>query len=343
MKKLGNTLFFVTPDVYVSLDGENIVLKKDGKEAMRRPLHYIDSIVCFGYFGISPALMAKCASDGIAVSFHSPSGRLMARVVGKTQGNVLLRKTQVYASDAPARSMPIARACIAAKIYNARWALERATRDHALRLDVDKIKAVSQALQQASRDALQSESEEMLRGVEGNAASMYFSVLDDLILQQKDQFYFRQRTRRPPMDAFNAMLSFCYALLTNDMTSALETVGLDPYIGFMHADRPGRASLALDLIEELRVPMVDRFVLSMVNRQIVSGDGFTQTENGAVLMDDDTRRLVLKHWQLRKQTEITHPFLKEKVAWGVIPYAQALLLARHLRGDLDAYPSFLWK
>ncbi len=343
MKRLGNTLFILTPNTYVSLDGENVVLKQEGKERMRRPLHYLDGIVCFGYFGVSPALMAKCASEGIALSFHSVSGRLLARVTGPQRGNVLLRKKQVYASDDVRQSLPIARACIASKIYNARWVLERATRDHALRLDVEKIKRVSAGLQQASKEALQCPDADLLRGLEGNAASAYFSVLDDLILQQKESFFFAQRSRRPPMDAVNALLSFCYAMLANDVASALETVGLDPYVGFFHTDRSGRASLALDLMEELRAPMVDRFVLSLINRKMIAPEGFEQTENGAVLMDDDTRRQVIKQWQLRKQSEILHPFLKEKVDWGMIPYAQALLLSRHLRGDLDAYPPFLWK
>ena len=343
MRQLANTLFILSQDVYVSLDGENVVLKREGGEYARRPLHNIESILCFGYFGVSPALMAKCAREGIAISFLSGSGRFLARVTGPQQGNVLLRRAQYRLADSEPESLHMARAFLAGKLYNARWVVERAIRDHGLRLDTAKLKGVALSLKEAAKTLMDCQNLEVLRGIEGNAATAYFSIWDDLILQQKEQFYFRGRNRRPPTDNVNALLSFGYTLLTHDIAAALETVGLDPYVGFLHRDRPGRVSLALDLLEELRAPFVDRFVLMLVNKKLVAPEGFEQLESGAVVMTEETRKTVLKQWQQRKQAEITHPFLKEKVQWGMVPYVQALLLARYLREDLDAYPPFFWK
>lgn len=275
--------------------------------------------------------------------FLSASGRFMARVIGETKGNVTLRKQQYILSDSEVESNKIARNFITGKIYNARWILERATRDYPLRLDVEKLKRTSGMLKNSIMMVSESENLEHLRGIEGEAASVYFAVFDDLILQQKDDFSFQIRNRRPPLDNVNALLSFVYTLLASTCASALEAVGLDPYVGFLHRDRPGRASLALDLMEELRAVLADRFVLTLINKKVVLGVGFTKKENGAVTMDDDTKREVLKAWQTRKQETIKHPFLDEKVEWGMVPYVQALLLARYLRGDLDEYPPFMWK
>lgn len=343
MRKLLNTLYITSPDTYLSLDGENIVILKEQIETSRFPLHNLEGIVSFGYTGASPALMGACAKRNISLSFMKQSGRFLARVVGEVRGNVTLRKAQYRLSDSEEESNRIAKNFILGKIYNTRWVIERATRDYALRLDVDKLKKVSSGLVNSLKQVEYSENLEQLRGYEGEAAAQYFSVFDDLILQQKESFYFHNRNKRPPLDNVNAMLSFVYTLLAYDVAAALETVGLDPYVGFLHRDRPGRISLALDMMEELRSVYADRFVISLINKREVNVDGFTQNENGAVIMDDDTRITVLKAWQSKKQETITHPFLQEKLEWGLVPYSQAMLLARFIRGDLDAYPTFMWK
>ena len=343
MRKLLNTLYITSPDTYLSLDGENIVILKDQIEVSRLPLHNLEGIVTFGYTGASPALMGACAKRNISLSFMKQSGRFLARVVGEVRGNVTLRKAQYRISDSELESNKIAKNFIIGKIYNTRWVIERATRDYALRLDVDKLKKVSKVLVNSLKLVECSDNLEQLRGYEGEAASQYFSVFDDLILQQKEFFYFHNRNKRPPLDNVNAMLSFVYTLLAHDVAAALETVGLDPYVGFLHRDRPGRISLALDMMEELRCVYADRFVISLINKREINADGFTQNENGAVVMDDDTRKNILKAWQSKKQETITHPFLQEKLEWGLVPYTQAMLLARFIRGDLDAYPTFMWK
>mgnify|MGYP000132348036 CR=1 FL=1 len=343
MRKLLNTLYVTSPNTYLSLDGENIVILKDEIEVSRIPLHNLEGIIAFGYTGASPALMGACAKRNIALSFMKQSGKFLARVVGEVRGNVTLRKIQFRISDNIEESNKIAKNFIIGKIYNSRWVIERATRDYAMRLDVNKLKKVSRFLANSLKLVEQSDNLEQLRGYEGEAASQYFSVFDDLILQQKQYFYFHNRNKRPPLDNVNAMLSFVYTLLAHDIVAALETVGLDPYVGFLHRDRPGRISLALDLMEELRSVYADRFVISLINKREISPNGFIQKENGAVIMNDDTRRAILKAWQSRKQDIITHPFLQEKLEWGLVPYTQSMLLARFIRGDLDQYPPFLWK
>ncbi|MDD2300421.1 MAG: type I-C CRISPR-associated endonuclease Cas1c [Fermentimonas sp.] len=343
MRKLLNTLYITSPNAYLSLDGENIVILRQEKEVSRIPLHNLEGIVSFGYTGASPALMGACAKRNITLSFMKQSGKFLARVVGEVRGNVTLRKAQYRLSDSPEDSNKIARNFILGKIYNARWVIERATRDYAIRLDVDKLKRVSKVLVNSLKLVEQSDDLEQLRGYEGEAASQYFRVFDDLILQQKEQFYFRSRNKRPPLDNVNAMLSFVYTLLAHDVAAALETVGLDPYVGFLHRDRPGRISLALDMMEELRSVYADRFVISLINKREVNAEGFTQKENGTVIMNDDIKITILKAWQSKKQEIIKHPFLQERLSWGLVPYAQAMLLARFIRGDLDGYPPFMWK
>ncbi|AWB43164.1 subtype I-C CRISPR-associated endonuclease Cas1 [Paenibacillus sp. CAA11] len=343
MKKLLNTLFVTMPDTYLSLDGENIVVKQEEAVLARYPLHNLEAVCTFGYAGVSPGLMGACASRNIALTFMTSSGRFLARVIGESRGNVVLRKEQYRISDDERRSALVARNMIVGKLYNNKWILERATRDYALRMDVERIKKVTFSLTESMKLLREVEDLEVLRGIEGAAAVQYNSVFDDLILQQKEHFYFHGRNKRPPLDNVNALLSFAYTLLANDMRSALEAVGLDAYVGFLHRDRPGRASLALDVMEELRGVMADRFVLSLINKKIINEKGFYRKENGAVIMDDETRKKVLKAWQERKQEKIVHPYLNEKVPWGLVPYAQALLLARFIRGDLDEYPPFLWK
>ena len=343
MRKLLNTLYVTSPNSYLSLDGENIVILNDKIEVSRIPLHNLEGIVAFGYTGASPALMGACAKHNIALSFMKQSGKFLARVVGEVRGNVTLRKSQYRISDNIDESNKIARNFIFGKVFNARWVIERATRDYALRLDVEKLKGVSKVLLNSLKSIETSEDLEQLRGIEGEAASQYFSVFDDLILQQKENFYFHSRNKRPPLDNVNSMISYVYTLLAHDVAAALETVGLDSYVGFLHRDRPGRVSLALDMMEELRSVYADRFVISLINKREVNEKGFTKKENGAVIMDDETRRTILRAWQGKKQELIKHPFLQEKIEWGLVPYAQAMLLARFIRGDLDGYPPFLWK
>lgn len=343
MKKLLNTLYVTSQDSYLALDGENIVVLDKDKEIGRLPLHNLEGIVSFGYRGTSPALMGACADRNISLCYVSPSGKFLARVTGNVKGNVVLRRKQFEAVRDETVSLGIAKNCIIGKVYNARWVLERSIRDHSMQIDTEKVKHASGMLKDAAVAVQNSQSMDQLRGYEGEAASVYFSVFDEMILQQKKDFSFEGRNKRPPTDNVNAMLSFVYTLLANNIASALETVGLDPYIGMMHTERPGRVSLALDLIEELRPVLADRFVLSVINKKVVSAKDFLKKENGAVLMKDDARKRFLSEWQNRKKEMLTHPYLKEKVEWGMVPYVQAMLLARYLRGDLDAYPPFLWK
>ena len=342
MKKLGNILYVTTSEAYLSLDGANVVVKKDEKTSVRLPLHNLENIVCFNYPGVSPALMAACAEQNIGLSFLKPSGRFLARVTGRTKGNLLLRKKQYQLSEDKAAAASIAVSCLLGKVYNSRKVLERALRDHAMLIDALAVRAASNSLKETLPAVQASETLEALRGLEGSAAKRYFGVFGQLVLQQREDFAFKERSRRPPRDNINALLSFLYTLLTYEVASALETVGLDPYVGFLHVDRPGRPSLALDMMEELRPVFADRLALSLVNRKQINGKGFTQKESGGVLMDDDTRKEVLTAWQKRKRDEIVHPYLKERIPFGLIPYVQATLLARYLRGDLDAYPPFFW-
>lgn len=343
MKKLLNTLYVTSENSYLSLDGENIVVFEDKKEVGRLPLHNLEGIVSFGYRGTSPALMGACADRNISLCYVTPQGKFLARVTGKIKGNVILRQQQYESSRDKEISLSIAKNCITGKIYNARWVLERAVRDHSLQINTEQVKTASVHLKQSLEYIRNSQSKEQLRGYEGEAASIYFGVFNELILQQKKDFVFCGRNKRPPLDNINAMLSFVYTLLTNQIASALECVGLDPYIGYLHTERPGRVSLALDLIEELRAPLADRFVLSLINKKVITRKNFKTKENGAVIMDDEARKRLLTEWQNRKKETITHPFLKEKIEWGMVPYVQAMLLARYLRGDLDGYPVFLWK
>jgi len=343
MRKLNNTLYVTTPGRYLSLEGETVIVSEKDEKLGQFPLHNLEAIVTFGYAGASPMLMAACAQHGIALSFLSMHGRYLASVQGETRGNVLLRREQFRIADSVERSALYARGFLTGKIYNARWVLERALRDHAQRLDAAAIRRASGALWQSLRALEGASTTEVLRGIEGDAAAQYFGVLDELILQQKDAFYFRGRVKRPPTDNVNALLSFVYVLLSRECAAALETVGLDPYVGFLHEDRPGRASLAMDLMEELRAPVADRFVLGLINLKQVTDSGFDRDEGGAVRMTDSQRKAILSAWQARKQEIISHPFLDEKVEWGLVPYVQALLLARTIRGDLDTYPPFMWK
>ena len=342
MKKLANVLYITIPEAYLSLDGENVVVKKEETVSMRLPLHNLENIVCFNYPGVSPALMGACAERNVGLCFLTPNGRFLARINGKVKGNVLLRKKQYQVSEKNEESLPIAVSFLLGKIANCRKVIERAVRDHAMLVDVQALSQASASLKETLVVIPECKTIGDLMGFEGSAAKIYFGVFDQLILQQRDDFAFKERSRRPPLDNMNSLLSFLYTLLTNEVASALEGVGLDPYVGFLHQDRPGRPSLALDLMEELRPVFADRLALSLVNRKQIAGKGFIQKESGGILMDDDTRKTVLTAWQERKKEEILHPYLKERIPFGLIPHVQAMLLSRFLRGDLDAYPPFFW-
>lgn len=343
MKKLLNTLYITSPDRWLSLDGENVVISEKGDEIGRVPLHNLESIAAFGSVGATPALMGKCADDGIGLYFLSRTGKFLCSVCGEIGGNVFLRREQMRIADDEKRSLDIARSMITGKIFNSRYSVERTLRDHSMRIDPDKFEKKSAFLINSARSCQNALSKDELRGIEGEAASVYFSVFDDMILQQKQDFSFETRTKRPPLDKVNALLSFSYTMMTSMCTSALYSVGLDPFVGFMHTDRPGRRSLALDLEEEFRAVICDRFVLNLINKKQISPNDFEQREDGAVLLNDNGRKTFLSAWQSYKQEELTHPFLKEKVQRGMLPFVQALLLARYIRGDLDSYPVFLWK
>ncbi len=343
MKRLLNTLYILSEDIYLSLDGENVVANREREVLARYPLHTLQNIVTFSYAGASPALMGACAKRQIGFAFCTPRGQFLARVCGESAGNVLLRRIQYRAADHPDQSCLISRAMIFGKLYNARWSIERTRRDHELRVDGAALSAASRQIAELLPQVREEPEPDRLRGLEGVGASAYFGVFDQMILGDKETFFFHERNRRPPLDAANALLSFAYSLLAHDCASALESVGLDPYVGFLHRDRPGRTSLALDLMEEMRPCMADRFVLSLINNRRVKASDFQYMENGTVLLCDEGRKVFLKCWQERKKEVLTHPYLEEKLPWGMIPYIQALLLARYLRGDLDAYPPFLWK
>jgi len=342
MKQLLNTLFVTTQGSYLSRKGETVLVSQDHETKLRVPIHNLGSIVCFGNVSCSPFLMGLCGERNVTLSFLTENGRFLARVTGPVSGNVLLRREQYRRADDLQASALIARSVVIAKIANCRVVLQRALRDR-LELQQSDLPHAATDLQQSLQDLREQADLDSIRGIEGMAANTYFSVFDRLIHANQEAFFFKRRSRRPPLDNVNALLSFLYTLLVHDVTGALEGVGLDPAVGFLHRDRPGRPSLALDLMEELRPYLADRLALSLINRQQVKPKGFTRQESGAVEMDDETRKTVLVAWQQRKQEEITHPFLQEKIHLGLLAHVQALLLARHLRGDLDGYAPFLWK
>ena len=343
MKQLLNTLFVTSEDIYLSLDGENVLANRDKQIMARYPLHTLQNIISFSYLGASTALMGACADREIGLAFCTPRGRFLARVCGESRGNVLLRREQYRVADDQERSCLIARNMIFGKLHNSRWSIERTLRDHGMRVDKEKLSGASIEIRNLLPVVSETTDLSALRGLEGVGAAAYFGVLDEMILNKKDEFFFHDRNRRPPLDKVNAMLSFAYSLLSHDCASALESVGLDAYVGFLHRDRPGRTSLALDLMEELRPCMADRFVLTLINNRMIKAEDFQKQDSGAVLLTEEGRRTFLKAWQEKKREVLTHPYLGEKLAWGMVPYIQALLLARYLRGDLEAYPPFLWK
>jgi CRISPR-associated protein Cas1 len=344
VKKLLNTVYVTTEGAALRKDGENLVAEVEGEEKARVPLHMLASIVVFGPIFLSPALVAACAEAGICIALLGRNGRFQARIEGPVSGNVLLRRAQYRASDEPD---DIVRSLVVGKVSNQRAVLMRALRDYGGEMEDevrDAIGTVVQRLEHIMRRVeLAGEDIDRLRGSEGEAANLYFSVFDHLIRAPDTEMRWTGRSRRPPLDPVNAVLSFLYTLLSHDCRSACETVGLDPSVGFLHRDRPGRPSLALDLMEELRPVLADRLALSLINRRQLRAADFERREGGAVLLTDEARRTVLTAWQERKKEERLHPFLEEKAPLGLVPYLQAQMLARHLRGDLDAYPPWFWK
>lgn len=343
MRKLLNTLYVTSDDVLLSLDGECIVVNYPDKTTKMIPLHTLESVVSFSHKGATPALIGKCVTEGISMSFYTPYGKFLFNVGNEVNGNVYLRREQYRIADNEEKSLGYARSFIVGKLYNSKYVIHRYIRDHSVQVDVEKLKGAVSSLSESLKSAEESENVDILRGIEGKAAVMYFGVFSYLVLHNKDTFIFKERVRRPPTDPVNALLSFAYSLLSNDCSDALRSVGLDPYVGFMHVDRPGRKSLALDLVEELRSVFADRFVLMLINNRVMNADDFLKRESGEVILGDDARKRFLNEWQKRKREEIFHPFLKEKIKWGLVPYVQAMLLARAIRGDLDAYPPFFWK
>ncbi len=338
-----NALYVMTQGAYLRKDHENVVVTVEREEKLRLPLVAISSVVCFGRVSASPELMSYCAELGIGFAYLSENGRFLCRVEGRESGNVLLRRAQYRVAGDAAATLAVARMIVAAKVQSSRTALRRAVSDHGEKVPAARIDEVLSTFGGIIRAIESCEDIDALRGLEGAAAHAYFSVFDALITNQKEDFSFEKRTRRPPLDRVNALLSFIYTLLQHDCASALSATGLDYQVGFLHEDRPGRPSLALDLMEEFRAGLADRLVLSLINRKQVTGDGFITRENGAVEMSPDVRKLVVAEYQKRKTDALTHPFTNEATTWGLLPHVQARLLARTLRGDLDTYPAFAWQ
>lgn len=343
MKRHLNTLYVTTQGAFVGKEGETIVVRANHELLYRVPLLTISSVICFGQVSCSPAAMQACAERDVAIAFLSERGHFLARVVGETSGNVLLRREQYRRADSDAATLGLARSFIAGKLANSRTVLLRGARDREGSAAVEQLTRTSSRMSAFLTALAGASTLDEARGIEGAAAREYFASFDALIAQQKDGFSFTTRSRRPPRDPINALLSFVYTLLLHDVTAALESHGLDPAVGYLHRDRPGRVSLALDVVEEFRPWLADRLVLTLINLRQVTPEDFTTGETGGVTMSDAARKNVLMAWQKRKQDELLHPFLEEKMTVGLLPSIQALLLARHLRGDLDAYPPFVWK
>jgi CRISPR-associated protein Cas1 len=342
VKKHLNTLYITSDDAYLSKERETFVVEVNKQKVFQAPIHSIENIVCFGFKPLTPALMAFCAEHNVGISFLSESGNFLARVSGRQQGNVLLRKAQYVTADNECESLKIARPIIAAKVANYRNLLLRHQRNHP-GVPMDGVAKASERLGDRLPEIQHSETLDKLRGIEGECASTYFSVLSSLIAVQQEDFAFTKRSKRPPLDPANALLSFLYAILANDIRSAVETVGLDPQVGFLHQLRSGRPSLALDIMEEFRAYLGDRIMLNLINLRQVTRKDFEIRESGEVRMSDAARKTVITAYQKRKQEEVSHPFLGEKMTIGLLPHIQAQLLARYLRGDLPEYPPFYTK
>jgi len=343
MKKHANTLYITSPDAFIRKEGMTFVVELDNKKALQAPVHTIENIVCFGFKPVTPALMAFCAENNIGISYLSSTGKFLARVYGEQRGNVMLRKEQYAVFDSEARSLTIARMVVAAKIANSRNALQRHLRNHEDCENSEVVRAVIKNLASILHLIENAHSLEALRGYEGEGASLYFNCFNSMITSQKEDFIFTTRSKRPPLDNVNALLSFVYVILANDIRSALETTGLDPQVGFLHRLRPGRASLALDIMEELRAYIADRVVLNLINLKQLGKNDFEKRETGEIRIGDTARRGVIVAYQKKKDEVIEHPFLGEKTTLGLLPHIQAMLMARHIRGDIEEYPPFYIK
>ncbi|NRR04775.1 type I-C CRISPR-associated endonuclease Cas1 [Brevibacillus sp. RS1.1] len=343
MRRLLNTLYVTLQDASIGAKGETLVVRANGVKELQVPILNLESVIVFGYKGVSPDAMQLCMDNNVSLVFLTPYGQFKARMTGETKGNVHLRRTQYRWSDQDDKSLLLAQRFLYAKIANAKTSIQRTLRDYPDRIDKEKCTAVIGSLERQIKEVRKSKTLDQLRGTEGLAARDYFSIISEQVLVNKEYFPFPGRVKRPPTDRMNALLSFLYTLLANDVTHAIESVGLDPQVGFLHRDRSGRNSLALDLMEEFRVYLADRIALTLINRQQLSPDSFIEKESGAILLTDDARKTVLTEWQQRKRDEIRHPFFDERIPIGLLPYSQAMLLARYLRGDLDDYPPFFWK
>lgn len=343
MRKLLNTLHVMTQGAYLHREGETVSVRISDETRLRVPVHTLEGLVCWGQVSCSPPLFALCCEKGVGISFLSESGRFLARVHGPVSGNVLLRRQQYRLADQPAASLTVVRMIVTAKVANSRVVLLRAAREVQDRERACQLREAANRLSVIGLDATRATSVDEARGHEGLAGQVHFSAFDAMIVGDREAFSFSARSRRPPLDPVNALLSFAYALLRHDVESALESVGLDPAVGFLHADRPGRPSLALDLMEELRSVIADRLVLTLINRRQLKAADFIVQDGGAVLLTEVARKTVISAWQQRKQEEMMHPFLNERVSIGLIPYVQSLLMARFVRGGLDAYPAFVWR
>lgn len=340
MRKLLNTLHVMTQGAYLHRDGETIAIRVGQELRLRVPVHTLEGLVCWGRVLCSPPALSLCCEHGVGISYLTEQGRFLARVQGPVSGNVLLRRQQYRMADAGELALPLVRTIVTAKVANSRVVLLRSAREGSDAERTAKLRSAANRLQWIGVDSSRASSIDEARGHEGLAGQVYFGAFDDMIVRDRtgaeaDAFRFQGRTRRPPLDRVNALLSFVYALLRHDIESALETVGLDPAVGFFHTDRPGRPSLALDLMEELRSPLADRLVLTLINRRQIGAHGFTVQDGGATLLEEASRKAVIGAWQIRKQEEIEHPFLRERIPLGLVPYTQTLLLARHIRGGLD--------
>ncbi len=340
MRKLLNTIYVTNESAYLSLDGENLVCRIDGEDRLRIPFENVENIVCFNYIGCSPALMGKCVGKMIPINFISPQGKFLAKVCGETKGNVFLRVAQIERFRES--GIELSRNTMAAKFSNCRQVLRRTLHDNLTLREDSEIKNVMEVLEQGIEKVFRAETSEEIMGIEGNCARNYFSVFGKMITNPKATFSFEYRTKRPPLDPVNAMLSFVYTLMTSEFAASLETVGLDSYIGFCHSLRSGRSSLACDLVEETRC-VAERFVLTLLNLQIIGENDFERQISGAVWLNDDGRKKVLSRWQEKKRSDIVHPYLKQKIPLGLLPYVQSNLLAKYVRGDIKEYPAFLLK
>ena len=343
MKTLLNTLYVQTPGAYLHLDHETLKVELEGELHLQVPLHHLGGLVLFGEVMASPALLARCAQEGRAVTWLSRSGRYLGRFEGPTSGNVLLRRDQYECLSHSTRPLELARNLVAGKLHNQRYAVLRSARDTEASEDQEPLRHTARLLAEILVQVPAAADLDTLRGLEGDAGRHYFATFSHMVRAERATFAISGRTRRPPLDPTNALLSFLYALLLSDCVAGAQGVGLDPQMGFLHALRPGRPSLGLDLMEEFRPVLADRLALTLINRRQITDQDFDHRAGGAVLLNDKGRKTVLVAYQERKQEEVFHPVVQQRMHLGLVPHVQARLLARQLRGDLSAYPPYLHK